>query len=274
MYDISLGDFIDTSNGLNGHEAIAELDAQNSIASANPSVDPDDSVTSKKPKQRVKRYCPKWEDMNQQLECEWDSCSRVLTSMDEYLSHLNEHLEEHINANRESNCFRCEWDNCDSTEFFCESTFTRHVKFHAFHSKLKQIGTQVLKTLQENSAESNKTAPKCNLDDETRNYIPELPYKFECSWNMCDYTTDNPEHFYRHIKSMHVDPYPTKCKDSKCLWSNCEQMLADKNRLVEHIRHHSQEKLVACPNCGALFAVISKFIDHCSRSSELGSKID
>ena len=130
----------------------------------------------------------------------------------------------------------------------------------------------VLESLKTNKSSTDQNVPKCNLDEQTSNVIPELPEKLLCSWDSCNYKTDNPELFYRHIKNEHVVTYSTDLINQKCKWSECEQILANKNRLVEHIRHHSQEKLVACPNCGALFSSFTKFIDHCRRSSEIRSK--
>ena len=121
-----------------------------------------------------------------------------------------------------------------------------------------------------NSLTINNT-PKCQLDEQTRNVIPELPFKFECSWSSCNYKADNPELFYRHIRSAHVEPYSSKLLNEKCMWSDCKANLANKNRLVEHMRHHTQEKVVACPVCGALFSSITKFIDHCSRTSDISN---
>ena len=120
---------------------------------------------------------------------------------------------------------------------------------------------------------------RCNLDEQTRNVIPELPFKFECSWvhfYKCSFCTNNPEIFYRHIRDdhlVHVKASDFASMATKCAWSECEQMLGNKNRLTEHIRHHSQEKVAACPNCGALFASFTKLIDHCNRSSEFKSKV-
>lgn len=160
--------------------------------------------------------------------------------------------------------------------------------FHAFHTKLKNIGQKVLdsynlkaKSLLSDDAQTSaqsltsNTLVKCNLDEQTRNSIPELPFEFACSWNACEYDTNNPEAFYKHIRECHVDKMSAaeiKTSNMKCMWSECEQRIANKDRLVEHMRHHSQEKLAACPNCGALFASFTKFIDHCSRSSEAKSK--
>ncbi|CAF0708023.1 unnamed protein product [Brachionus calyciflorus] len=220
-----------------------------------------------KKKARVHRYCPKLDEIQFNLKCEWSNeCNKVFSSMDLFLQHVDEHLEKINSTNLE-----CKWLDCDSDLFDDESCLKRHVRFHAFHTKLKNIGLNVLENLHERQKESKEpqNIPKCNLDDQTRNVIPELPYKFECSWDHCDYTTDNPELFYRHIKNSHVDKFVVKDQNSKCLWSECEQKIPNKNRLVEHIRHHSQEKLVACPDCGALFASFTKFIDHCSRSSKI-----
>lgn len=250
--------------------------ASSSSSGLTASVDSSSSSTAgatKSKKQRVHTYCPT--NAEQKLLCEWASCGLVFNDMDKYLSHVNEHLEAACEDG-----YTCEWSGCDADEEFAdESMFKRHVKFHAFHTKLKEKGAQVLALLREQShgdtvkSESSKQhVPQCNLDDEGRNCIPELPLKFQCAWDTCVYTTDNPEHFYRHIKSSHVDNFSAKIKGTTCLWSECSQKLANKDRLREHIRHHSQEKLVACPNCGALFAVVSKFIDHCSRTSQIGSR--
>jgi uncharacterized C2H2 Zn-finger protein len=241
---------------------------------------------------RIKRYCPVNAKLN--LECEWSDCNQTFTDMDSFLRHVDQHLDLYDSSSsnedqHQNQKFQCEWTACDADEFHCDATFKRHVKFHAFHTKLKQHGAIVLKNLEDakksasllptsttSSTEEEQqqlaiNLPKCNLDDETRNYIPELPFKFECAWNQCAYTTDSPELFYRHIKQEHVDTVSSKLKDSKCLWGECEQILSNKNRFAEHIRHHSQEKLIACPTCGALFATAQKFVDHCSRSSDLGS---
>jgi hypothetical protein len=103
--------------------------------------------------------------------------------------------------------YKCEWKECDCEPQECLATFKRHVRFHAFHTKLKQIGQNVLQKLESNlDLENNpgQQVPRCNLDDTSRNIIPELPYRFECAWDTCSHSTDNPELFYRHIKVNYI----------------------------------------------------------------------
>jgi hypothetical protein len=172
----------------------------------------------------------------------------------------------------------------DHTKFDSISTFERHIRFHAFHTKLKFIGKLVIQNFNETSSQPNVKVNKnvlpinqnyiqeCCLDSQSRNLIPELPYKFECSWDKCEYNTDNPELFYRHIKE-HVVEIKENFKAEKgkfsfkCLWNDCQTIISNQNRLVEHMRHHSQEKQVACYVCGVLFSTFTKYIDHCGRSN-------
>ena len=174
----------------------------------------------------------------------------------------------------------------DHTKFDSVSTFERHIRFHAFHTKLKFIGKLVIANFNETSSQPNVKVNKnvlpinqsyiqeCCLDSQSRNLIPELPYKFECSWDKCEYNTDNPEFFYRHIKEHVVEikeNFKTKKNKEKfsfkCLWNDCTNMISNQNRLIEHMRHHSQEKQVACHVCGVLFSTFTKYIDHCGRSN-------
>jgi hypothetical protein len=47
--------------------------------------------------------------------------------------------------------------------------------------------------------------------------------------------------------------------------AGCKSVFQSVYKLAEHIRRHTQEKLVGCPTCGGLFASKVKFVDHCKR---------
>ena len=265
-------------------------------------------------KTRVTRYCPKVETIKFKLQCEWNKCSYVSNDMDDYMEHIeNEHINskefdksnhrskksklDDIASNLKFNSFfllldlDCMWCDCeaDHTKFDSIETFERHIRYHAFHTKLKFIGNLVIKNFNQTSNLPNVKVNKnvlpinqnfiqeCSLDTQSRNLIPELPYKLECSWDNCEYNTDNPELFYRHMKEHVVEVQKiTKAKKKlknkeafsfKCLWNDCQTIITSQNRLVEHMRHHSQEKQVACHVCGVLFSTFTKYIDHCGRSN-------
>jgi uncharacterized C2H2 Zn-finger protein len=288
-------------------------DSKKEKKKSNPSKQPVEKNQVEKSKRRVHRYCPKSKNqMEFILECEWNQCKEAFTNMDMFINHIDKHLDAATastspNLNNfvydeeiTENNFECQWTECSCIELNSKSMLQRHVLFHAFHAKLKDIGKNVLESLntspklpqknelnpendndeEENVTKTHLTRPeslsksslkvvKCTLDEQTRNTIPELPFKFKCSWSNCLYNANNPEVFYKHIHDEHIVKMKTKdfTTNPKCFWGECEQRLANKNRLSEHIRHHSQEKLVACPNCGALFASVTKFIDHCTRTS-------
>ena len=51
----------------------------------------------------------------------------------------------------------------------------------------------------------------------------------------------------------------------RCQWAGCTKTDGSVSKLKEHLRSHSQERLIGCPQCGALFANRVKFLDHCKR---------
>ena len=51
------------------------------------------------------------------------------------------------------------------------------------------------------------------------------------------------------------------------LFLACEQYFRDKHKLKEHIRRHTFEKIIACPDCGGMFSNRTKLLDHLSRQN-------
>ena len=72
--------------------------------------------------------------------------------------------------------YRCEWKECCFDIFPDFQGFIRHVYFHTFHTKIKSIGSIIIK--------KDKLNP-CMLDSSSRNMIPDLPERFHCGWEGC-----------------------------------------------------------------------------------------
>jgi len=114
---------------------------------------------------------------------------------------------------------------------------------------------------------------------------------------------ENPEYFYRHVEmhSLCVDvpagdyEFPIRCGwkgtsfnmiylkiiDQKGLSlkitcphsADCEATAKGRPKLREHLRSHTQEKVVACPGCGGMYANNTKFFDHIIRQSDMEGKV-
>lgn len=86
-------------------------------------------------------------------------------------------------------------------------------------------------------------------------------------------TFDNPEWFYRHVEAHSLCyEYKAVGKDNHvvlCGWKGCTCTFKDRCKLREHLRSHTQEKVVACPTCGGMFANNTKFLDHIRRQTSL-----
>ena len=50
--------------------------------------------------------------------------------------------------------------------------------------------------------------------------------------------------------------------------TGCDAFFKIRYRLREHMRSHTQERLVACPTCGSMFSSNTKLFDHLHRQAE------
>ncbi|CAG2111171.1 unnamed protein product [Medioppia subpectinata] len=220
-----------------------------------------------------------------ELFCEWTDCHKVFNDLVLYLQHLREvhtscdtnsdkdNQNNDINAdedheeetNRE---FSCRWIGCEENHFDNYSQFCLHVSYHGFHQKLMSNGLSIMKTLGESIS--------CQMDSSARNVLPELPHVFVCGWKECFTDFVDSESFYRHVDTHAVEEVAIpslsreelkRTKFAKCLWISCESAFTSRTHLKEHLRSHTQEKLMACPSCGAMFCNRSKFVDHLYRQS-------
>ena len=136
---------------------------------------------SEQQQRRVHRYCPQQGSMPMELACEWSDCKRLLADMDSFLSHVDDHLSAHLRQTtkkktgdeggggggggggeysddeeeeeEEAEEVECLWSECDCEAFKQTATLKRHVRFHAFHTKLKHIGQSVLDSLNAKAAQ-------------------------------------------------------------------------------------------------------------------------
>lgn len=197
------------------------------------------------------------------LMCEWGSCDETFSNMDMFTNHLKVHLTG-VTSNgimEEGTEYNCLWRDCEMKVTGHVTDFVRHVYFHSFHVKIKNLGFQVVETLK---------IKGCQLDAQSRNLIPELPERLQCGWKNCETIMDIPEAFYRHVDS-HIKGFPEGNNvpgGCKCLWDGCDAVSKSRYKLREHLRSHTQEKVIACPTCGGLFSNRTKFLDHLKRQEE------
>ncbi|GIY21125.1 histone H4 transcription factor [Caerostris extrusa] len=184
------------------------------------------------------------------LICEWEECDVVEVDIEIFLCHITkEHLTK-LNADD----LHCHWKDCEGfTETLPE--LRRHILLHGFHAKIKCYGANF---------QIRKNISNCLSSIQSRNIVPELPEPLICCWEDCMLEFESPEHFYRHVDS-HAMYDCKKYGNPLCLWQDCKRTFVDTFKVKEHLRSHTQEKLVACPTCGGMFASRTKFYDHILR---------
>lgn len=110
-----------------------------------------------------------------------------------------------------SDYFTCMWKRCNAVFQQC-LMLRQHVCFHGYHTRLMNIGKNVLQ---------RTNLPQCvqpySID------IPEHPHGYTCDWQDCGYTFTTVFGYYEHMR-MHVSSNPTYIKNTKkqqlikCLW--------------------------------------------------------
>ncbi|XP_036381694.1 histone H4 transcription factor isoform X3 [Megalops cyprinoides] len=193
------------------------------------------------------------EDVTVELACEWGTCQNSFSRMQD----ICEHVEKHLQA------LQLEDEGPETLEGPGE--LWRHVYFHCYHTKLKQWGHHVL--------QSQPDLGTCALGLQNRNIVPDITDNFVCQWEHCEASLDNPEWFYRHVE-MHGMCMEMKSNGKEesvvhCGWKDCEATFKARFKLREHLRSHTQEKVVACPTCGGMFANNTKFFDHIRRQTTI-----
>ncbi|KAB0798175.1 hypothetical protein PPYR_09168 [Photinus pyralis] len=186
------------------------------------------------------------------LECGWNSCEEVFDSYRKYNYHVKEHAE---NDCAEGDEMMCKWRDC-TTIISEKSLLSQHVSYHGYHTKLKNIGKNVL---------GRRDLPDCTREVEEA--FPLYINGYSCDWKECGGLFEDVYEFHEHIK-LHINSNPKYCKKDEiieCLWQGCSYKCSSQYKLSDHLKMHTKEKVVACPTCGAHFAGKTKFYDHRKR---------
>ena len=238
------------------------------------------------------------------LVCEWDQCRQEFGEVKDFLKHVSGHVTDVrikyrvggggnsngadekdpddpgvISAEEEADGedrFACLWQSCGH-ESPSSSEMVRHINFHAFHTKIKRLGENVLRR--------SGLAP-CLFSEDQRNVIPDLGEPFRCLWRGCEEEGQEwleAQKYYWHVQ-WHAEELRGECPPAKkrrkgdqdnvggkvkleipCRWQGCNHVAGELSKLKNHLRSHSQERMYGCPVCGGLFANSTKFVDHCKR---------
>ena len=202
-----------------------------------------------------------YKDEKMFLSCEWENCGYHSDCVVQFSSHVREHVTQaDIRHLPEEDVFACLWEEC-GFESPSSEEMVRHINFHSFHTKIKCHGLNMI--------QKHSLAP-CSLDPGQRNIVPDLSEPWSCQWEGCDQSETSwsrPREFYHHVSEHAEEVRGGRGKAGRlfCRWAGCEKTDGSVSKLKEHLRSHSQEKMIGCPNCGALFSNRVKFLDHVKR---------
>lgn len=102
----------------------------------------------------------------------------------------------------------CLWEDCTYIAPH-KMALAQHVTYHGYHSKLKNIGNNVLERVK---------LPKCTQAPEF--VIPEVLNGYICEWGDCYENYHTFYDFLNHVK-IHVNGNPKYCKNGEvivCSW--------------------------------------------------------
>lgn len=218
------------------------------------------------------------------LWCEWENCSYTIDDLALFLTHIRNHVDFVIQSQSDLDEnemeLACAWTGCEDGNYKSYDEFRLHMSYHGFHTKLMSYG---LITIKELADYYPGRSLECCMDSNTRNILPELPPVFSCEWDTCYAEFTDAESFYRHVATHAMDDtiIPSLSKEelkrtkfAKCFWEDCDVSFKCKTHLKDHLRTHTQEKSVACPHCGAMFATKLKFKDHILRQTPTDSELN
>ena len=200
------------------------------------------------------------------LVCLWRGCSfNTHFQWNNFKVHVEEHLSEfRQNQTQSLQKYICGWKGCDFIEHSLRE-MGRHLHFHSYHTKLQCHGKNSLYSQHCNSTmDWSDIKVPCTVNNKK---LPKLK-QYRCEWAGCvfqDIDWLQPMDFFDHVNAHN---YLGGDGFYQCLWAGCntnnkKETFASKFKA--HMKNHTNEKCIACPNCGSMFTNRVKFFDHCKR---------
>ncbi|XP_053207939.1 histone H4 transcription factor-like [Panonychus citri] len=137
------------------------------------------------------------------------------------------------------NIFVCVWKDCPET-FYRAEDFYQHVEKHPFEP------TDPSTSADDDQGSNEESSP----DD--RALVP------------FGYVTDPDPSSFLDADGGEGPSFLSK-DQFKCYWSDCSFISDSNSHIAQHLRSHTQEKIIACPICGGMFSNKGKFRDHLLR---------
>lgn len=109
------------------------------------------------------------------------------------------------------------------------------------------------------------------MDSKQRNVIQEVRGNYFCYWNECSDSFVNVQQFYDHVKYHIADAFFHRSAPNValcCKWSQCTKTYAKESHMEAHVVSHTNQKLIACSNCGIRFVNKYRLVDHLKRQME------
>lgn len=112
------------------------------------------------------------------------------------------------------------------------------------------------------------------MDTSTKNFLSDISSVLLCGWTDCCAEFFDAESFFIHVDTHATEdvdiPMMSKEKLKKiryanCKWLKCNASFKTKSHLKNHLRSHTQKKVIACPVCGVWFCNRIAFLNHCYR---------
>ena len=194
------------------------------------------------------------------IPCRWKSCTFSFNGIYECLKHVDDHCDQSSDK-----IDICPWTGCYKTfgPWESQEAFQAHIYRHVVHAKLLAVGASYVKNKDLNSCPGSPKLRKHSFDN--------MQTDMQCEWETCNKSFTNPQLFYSHVQE-HCEVYVKETQAQTghehltypCKWAECKQSLQGGiiRKIKRHVKSHTHEKAIACPECEYMFSDNSAFLTH------------